>query len=412
MTHYFADWVVPVAAPPIPDGWVAVDDGRVVAVGRRRASGEPAQRRELGRVALLPGLVNAHTHLELSHLRDAVPPAASFTGWVRQAMARRQAFPDADDPVILGAVRRGIAEARAAGTVLVGDISNTLVTIPLLDEAGLAARVFFEVLKFNPDDPVALVRAARERVDAAPATGQVRVALAPHAPYSVAPLLFRALRADLDRHPFEPSSVHVAESFEEVEFIEAGTGPWPGILRSLGAWDPDWVPPATTPVAYLADAGFLDARVLVVHGVRCTPADLARLVSLGSTLVTCPRSNRWVGAGEPPISAFYASGVRVAFGTDSLASVADLNVFAEMAEAHRLAPDVAPARLIESATRIGAEALGFGAEYGSIEPGKQAALITVALPEGVDDVEACLVGGVKPERVAWVTSHSAFRTPQ
>ena len=412
MTHYFADWILPIAGRPIPDGWVAVDDGRVVAVGRRRAAGEPSARRELGRVALLPGLVNAHTHLELSHLRAAVPPASCFTGWVQRAIAGRQAFPDAADPAILDAARRGIAEARAAGTVLVGDVSNTLVTIPLLNEAGLAARVFFELVKFNPEDPVALVRDARERVAGAPATDRVRVALAPHAPYSVAPLLFRAMRADLDRHPFEPSSVHVAESAEEVEFIEAGTGPWPEILRRLGAWNPNWVPPGTTPVGYLADAGFLDARVLAVHGVRCTAADLARLASLGSSLVTCPRSNRWVGAGEPPISAFYASGVRVAFGTDSLASVEDLNVFAEMAEAHRLAPDVAPARLVESATLIGAEALGFGAEYGSIEPGKQAALIAVALPDGVDDVEACLVSGVEPTRITWVNPQSTLRNPQ
>ncbi len=403
MTHFFADWVVPIAGAAIRDGWVAVDGGRIVAVGRRRSAGEVADPRELGRVALLPGLVNAHTHLELSYLRGAVPPAGSFTAWVAQVMARRRAFPDAADPVILAAAEQGIADARAAGTAVVGDISNTLVTVPLLERAGVAARVFHELLKFNPDDPSALVRAARQRLDALGPLACVRVGLAPHAPYSVAPLLFRALRADLDEHPFERSSVHVAESAEEVAFIRAGDGPWRGILERLGVWDPAWVPPATTPVGYLADAGFLDGRVLAVHGVQCTGADLSRLARLGTTLVTCPRSNRWVGAGSPPIDAFYASGAPVAFGTDSLASVDDLNVFAELAEARRLAPAVAAARLLESATLTGARALGFEAEYGSIEPGKRAALIAVALSGEVTDVEAFLVSGIDPARVRWLS---------
>ena len=122
---------------------------------------------------------------------------------------------------------------------------------------------------------------------------------------------------------------------------------------------------------YLADLGFLDSRVLAVHGVQFDGDDLARLRALGTTVVSCPRSNRYVGVGAPPLEAFYAMDVNVAFGTDSLASVADLNMFAELAEARRLAPRVPARTLLESATACGARALGFGDEFGTIEAGKR-----------------------------------------
>jgi cytosine/adenosine deaminase-related metal-dependent hydrolase len=126
------------------------------------------------------------------------------------------------------------------------------------------------------------------------------------------------------------------------------------------------------------------------------------LADRGATLVTCPRSNRYVGAGEPPVAEFYASGVRVAVGTDSLASVEDLNLFGELAEIHRLAPRVAPRRILESATRTGAEALGLSGQVGVIQPAARASLIAVDVPRGVPDVEKYLVGGISPGQVRWL----------
>jgi 5-methylthioadenosine/S-adenosylhomocysteine deaminase len=152
----------------------------------------------------------------------------------------------------------------------------------------------------------------------------------------------------------------------------------------------------------LSDLGFLDSRVLAVHGVQFSEGDLERLRSLGVTLVSCPRSNAHVGAGHPPIEAFYASGVSVAFGTDSLASAGDLNVFSELAAARRLAPRVPAAALLESASLRGARALGFDNELGSLEAGKRASIIAVRLPGPVDDVEEYLVSGVDASAVEWV----------
>jgi 5-methylthioadenosine/S-adenosylhomocysteine deaminase len=296
-----------------------------------------------------------------------------------------------------------MAAARASGTGLVGDVSNTLVTVPLLGEAGLAGRVFHELLGFNAEEPAARVAEARAALEAAdPGTADVRLSLAPHAPYSVSPALFSALRADLDAHPGDVSTVHLFESAEEGEFIARGSGGWRTLLTELGVWSPAWEAPGVTPVEYLADLGFLDSRVLAVHAVQCGGGDLARLRALGATVASCPRSNRHVGAGDPPLEAFYAAGLAVAFGTDSLASVGDLNLFAELAAARRLAPRVPARLLLESGTLQGARALGFGDRFGSLAPGKRAALIAVRLPGPVDDVEEYLLSGVEPDRIMWL----------
>jgi cytosine/adenosine deaminase-related metal-dependent hydrolase len=354
-------------------------------------------------VAILPALVNAHTHLELSYLAGVVPPAHRFLDWIRAVMAARRNYPDPHAPVILTAARAAIAAARASGPGLVGDISNTLVAVPLLREARMPACVFYELLGFNVAEPVARVREARANVDAAGrGAGYVRVSLAPHAVYSVSSGLLAAIRGDLDAHPADVSTVHLSESPEEVAFFASGRGGWRELLVELGVWSSGWQAPGISPVNYLADLGFLDRRVLAVHGVQCGDDDLARLRQLGTTVVSCPRSNRHVGVGDPPLERFYASGVNVAFGTDSLASVADLNMFAELAAARRLAPRVAARRLLESATRCGACALGFSDVLGTIEPGKQAALIALRLPAYVDDVEEYLVNGIEPDDVSWL----------
>ena len=152
----------------------------------------------------------------------------------------------------------------------------------------------------------------------------MRHALAPHAPYSVSPALFGLIRAALQQDPFARSSVHLGESAAEIEFLRDGTGPWRARLEEMGKWDPSWVCRRSGPVEYLDRMGFLDDRVLVVHGVHFGAAELERLAAKGATLVTCPRGNMLTGAGAPPIEDFFESGVRVAVGTDSLASVPDL----------------------------------------------------------------------------------------
>ena len=404
MIRYHAAWILPISEPPIRDGWFAVDRGRVVAIGAagKRVLSDGAEVVHLGDVAVLPGLVNAHTHLELSYLRDEMPPASQFVTWVRGVIKARRQHPNPSGREILDAVDRALTEAVACGTAIIGDISNTLVTFEPLARSSLAAVVFYELITFNTPDPEGVVAQACREIEALAPTERVRASLAAHAPYSVAPLVLRAIRQAVDRDPFAPCSIHLSESAEEVEFIRSGSGPWRALLEELGSWDPAWVPPGGTPVQFLDDSGFLDGRVLAVHGVQMSTADLDRLVARGTTLVTCPRSNGHTGAGAPPIEDFYNYGVKVAIGTDSLASSPDLNIFAELATMRALAPTVSAAALLDSATRQGAQALGFGADYGTIEPGKLARLLAVRVPAGTEDVEEYLVGGIEPRQIRWI----------
>jgi cytosine/adenosine deaminase-related metal-dependent hydrolase len=396
---YRAGWVLPVSAPPIRDGWVSADRGRITGVGT--ADGLPADITnviDLGRAAVLPGLVNAHTHLELSWMRGQVPPGPSMPVWAAQLIALRAMVSKDPLPPIVEAVR----EARAAGTSIVGDVTNTLAAYAALVESELCAAVFREVIGFNAANPDRVLAHAQAEIDALIPIPRLRASIVPHAPYSVTPDLLRAIASAAGSAPI---SVHLAESPDELVFLRDGTGAWRELLGSLGAWNDRWTAPGCSPVAYLDRLGLVSERLLAVHCVHATPDDLRCLADAGATVVTCPRSNRWTGAGTPPVEEFYASGVRVAIGTDSLASVDDLNLFSELVALHRLAPAVPAARLIESATRHGADALGFGHEYGTLDPGKCADLIAVQVPPGIEDVEEYLVGGIEPAAIVWLREY-------
>lgn len=393
---FTARWLLPIAQPPIAGGWVAVEEGRIVALG---GAGDPlpagSHDDRFGDHVILPGLVNAHTHLELSWMRNQVPPALSMPAWVESLMALRRTV--GHEPA--APIGEAIAEARAAGTALVGDITNTFAAYEPLASQCLPAAIFRELLGFNVEDPVALIAQTRAQGEALRPHPDLRTSIVPHAPYSVSSALLRAIAAAAGRAPV---SIHLGESAEEVEFLREGVGAWRELLSRLGVWSDGWRVPGLGPVEYIEAHGLLSERLLAVHCVQLTDPELRMLARAGATVVTCPRSNRWTGAGLPPVDRFYASGARVAVGTDSLASVEDLNLFKELEVMRTLAPSVPAAALLASATKHGADALGFGAELGTIEVGKRAALIAVAVPAGVADVEEWLVAGVEPGRIQWL----------
>lgn len=405
-----ARWICPITGPPVANGWIAIDEGRIAAVGERPGEAPRAPVRDLGNVAIMPGLVNAHTHLELSWLRGRVPPAPSFHEWITSLFITRGGRHETpDDPAVLEPVRAAVQELREGGVAAVGDISNSLASVESLSDARLRAVVFHELLGFNllHDRRVLETRPLREQARAR-AADTVKVSVAPHACYSVSAQMFRAIREELDASDTRVTSVHVAESEGEMQFLHDGSGPWIGILKWVGSWVEEWQPPRCGPVEYLQSLGVLNAQSLVVHGVQLSDESLARLAEIGCTLVTCPRSNQWVGVGVPPIARFYASGVPVAVGTDSLASVGDLNLFSELKTIRWIAPDIPARTILESATLVGAKALGVDDEIGSIEPGKAAELVGVSIAHDVADVEEYLVSGIAPSQISWVARSSGW----
>jgi cytosine/adenosine deaminase-related metal-dependent hydrolase len=269
-----------------------------------------------------------------------------------------------------------------------------------MKDAGLKGVVFHELLGFKERDG-ALIEASRDQRASAARHG-IRISMAPHAPYSTSIELFKAIRQAVSRSDCPIMSVHLGESPEEVELLEKGSGPWRGMLETIGVWRDDWTVPTCGPVQFLERHGVIDAKTLVVHGVQFDDEALGRLKTLGATLVTCPRSNQWVGVGYPPIQRFYDSGVPIAIGTDSLASVEDLNLFSEMKTMRWLAPSVPARKILESATIIGARALGLDRELGTLTPGKSAEMIAVELPDAEVDVEEYLLSGITASQIEWV----------
>jgi aminodeoxyfutalosine deaminase len=404
MPQYRAAWLLPISQPPIRDGWLRTEHGRVFAFGHCRPGDFTAPDEvDLGDTAVIPGLVNAHTHLELSWLRGRIPPTNDFPRWIQSVLALSRSA-EQDREQVAQSIAEGIAEAKKFGTVAVGDVSNSLATTLPLVEHDMAGVVFHELIGFRSDAAAAIIGEAVALAQSAPNDPNVRNAIAPHAPYSVSPALFQAIRRAVSQTSAARTTVHLGESTAEIKFLLDGTGPWRTLLDALGVWDPSWGAPKCTPVDYLNRMGFLAEDVLVVHGVHLTPAELGRLAASGATLITCPRGNRRTGAGTPPISEFFESGVRVAVGTDSLASVPDLNIFAELAEMRRLAPEVPARLLLESATVNGARALGFESDFGSIEPGKSNRLIAISLDAPVTNIEEHLVSGIHSEQIRWLAS--------
>jgi cytosine/adenosine deaminase-related metal-dependent hydrolase len=261
MPQHRAAWLLPISQPPIRDGWVRTDRGRITALGpHRRGERRPPDEIDLGEVAVLPGLVNAHTHLELSWMRGRIGPTDDFPQWIRDVITlQRSGNPDT---LARAAIDRAIAEARGSGTALVGDISNTLAPVAGLIETETAAVEFYELIGFKGDRARQVLEEAAAKLAKLPRTDIVRYSWAAHAPYSVSPALFQGIRQLLDRDPFGRCSVHLGESREETEFLHDGGGAWRKLLEDLGGWDPSWQAPECDPVEYIDRMGFMACNLV------------------------------------------------------------------------------------------------------------------------------------------------------
>jgi cytosine/adenosine deaminase-related metal-dependent hydrolase len=367
-----ASWVLPVDGPPLRDGRVAVADGRIVWVGRAGDTGAPGGPvRDLGPGVLLPGLVNAHCHLELSHLAGELPGGSGFVPWVEAVVALRGRLPPEE---VAARTAQAIGFLEERGTAAVGDVSNTLGHLDGLAASSLRAVVFHELLAWDPARAEATLAGAEERLGAARGRvpPRVELLLAAHAPHSVSPPLLAALGARGDR-----GAIHLAESKEEVRFLQSGDGPWAAFLGRRGLGHVAFEPPGASPVRYLDGLGFLRPGLAAAHAVHVDDGDRRLLAERGVAVVVCPRSNRNLGVGTADVPALLDAGITVGLGTDSLASVETLDVLDDAVVLSRQFPDLDPAAVVRMATAGGAAALGLG-DLGALAPGRAAALAFAA----------------------------------
>jgi 5-methylthioadenosine/S-adenosylhomocysteine deaminase len=378
--RYQARWLVPIEGPPVQQGAVLIGgDGRIVAVGEAAQVPSPpgAVAVDLGEAAILPGLVNAHTHLELTGF-EGQNDEPDFPAWIRRIIALKAGRRPED---YLAAARQGLRDCWAAGITTVADTGDSGAAIAALAALGGSGIAYHEVFGPEPDRAeasfAALVRAVERLRDFE--GPRVRLGVSPHAPYSVSGPLYRRVAA-WAREQGLPVAVHLAESQEEVALLERGTGGFARAWQGRGIPLPD---AGCSPVAWLDRHGVLGPATLCIHMVQAGPADLDLVAARGAAIAHCPRSNRRHGHGTAPLGAMLARGLRVGLGTDSVASVAPLDLLAELTAARRLG-GLAAEQALRLATLGAAEALGLGAEIGSLRAGKWGDLAAFRLPGPVD----------------------------
>lgn len=376
MSIYRAKWIIPVDGRPIEGGALTVHGGRILALGE--AAGANAV--DLGDVAIVPGFVNPHTHLEFSALPAPISPELPFTGWLQRVVQYRREHPQ----VVHEAIQAGLNEAVAGGATLIGDIATSGWSptgyqrgeVP--GAVGPRVVVFQELLGLSPARMEPLVVLAESHLRDEPDGPVERQMLSPHAPYSVHPEVLARAIALTATHRGRTLAIHLAESAAERELLETGGGEFREFLEQMGVWQP----------GLFGGRSFLDMiealgdlpRGLIVHGNDLRDKELMRLAQFPHlTTVYCPRTHAAFGHPPHPWLTLLSLGGTVAIGTDSRASNPDLSMWNELQFLAERFPDVPHHTLLKLGTWAGASALGLRAECGSLTPGKRADLTVIEL---------------------------------
>lgn len=397
--------VVTMDGPPVGNGAVLIEGGRIAAVGRwdevrRHAPGDEV--RDLGECALLPGLINAHCHLDYTGLRGSIPPPPSFSAWVAE-INKRKADLTADD--YLRAIEEGFAEAVSFGTTTIANLE----AFPdlLARMAAPAARTWWFAEMIDVREPVSASAVIEQMSASAGDDWLGQFGLAPHAPFTASSKLYAEVAA-LARARNLPATTHLAESREEMEMFRDGRGALVDFLKSIGRPIHDCG--SATPLALLLRAAVLDERWIVAHLNELTREDI-RLLGRAPKfhIVHCPRSHAYFRHAPFRFEELRALGFNICIGTDSLASNSDLSLLAELRQFARNEPILSPRELIEMITVNAATALGQSDVLGKIRPGFAADLIAVPWHGGESTLFDDLVS--YDEKIPWLMLDGQLKTP-
>jgi cytosine/adenosine deaminase-related metal-dependent hydrolase len=398
-----AEHVLPISAPPISSGAVLVSGEIILDVGpaERLIADHPiASVHDFGEAAIIPGLVNCHSHLEITSMRGALDDVEhDFSSWLLKLTEIREGLTEDD---IVAAACIGALEGAGAGVTCFADIGRYgFAGVEALQRTGLRGIVYQET-DFAADDRVADESFARlmDRYAALAkvASGLVGVGISPHSPYTVGPKLLRMIAQESLRSNI-PITIHAAESPEERQLLETGTGFFVSVYQK---YDVAWESPRCTSVEYLQQTGALEASPLLAHCVTVSPDDIRRIGDTGSSVAHCPKSNAKFGHGMAPLEQFLDQEVTIGFGSDSVAS----NNACDLIEESRFAvltarnrPDrrtfITAEKALYLATLGGAAALGLDGTIGSLEAGKKADLAVISLAshaqKPVNDVHSAVI---------------------
>lgn len=396
-----AAWIAPIDQPPIRDGAIVFRDGRIVETGPTRVlrtKHPAAETIDLGNSILLPGLVNAHVHLELSDLSRQPLPAGGFVDWLIDLIVRRR------DTDVSSAVANGARQCLRFGVTTVGDITGQCA----LSRAALA-KAPMRGISYGEVQAMAQRRGLLDQrlsaaIDTTPHNPRVRVGISPHAPYTIEPHAITACtKTGL------PLAMHLAESSEESTFLANHTGAFRDLWETLGWWDNRVSRFVGGPIRMAQSLGLLDMPALLAHVNYCDDDELALLAAGRASVVYCPRTHDYFHHPLHRWRDMLAAGINVAIGTDSTASSPDLNLVDDLRLLHHISPNCTPQSLWELVTLRGARALGMQDEVGSLTPGKFADFVSWKLPDASDDpLQYILESDKLPSRL-WTSGQEQSR---
>jgi cytosine/adenosine deaminase-related metal-dependent hydrolase len=381
-----ARWVVPVAAPPIKYGMVTITSGgRIARVG----SGTDVSGRkiELGNAVIMPGFVNAHMHLELSVCSGALSPPDDFVSWLGNmvSICKRLRTLNVDR-----ALDTAIRDMTASGITAVGDISRSGISARFLQRSGLRAVIYRETI--NPFPLLSDISAwilkrglRRDEVD----NCRVVYGVSPHAPYSVSAKLYMRCAA-IARELRLPICSHIAESREEIRYLEGGDGRMKQFFKKRYPYFLLQKPPGCSPVLYMEKLGLLDRDFSLIHCHYLKKEEIKLVANSGSSIVYCPKSHCFFGHPRYPLEHYLRERINIALGTDSLASNDTLSILEEMKSVAQSHPRVTAESIVQMATINGAKALGLQDVTGSLKPGMRADICVVSLPPSAEHWEDCI----------------------
>jgi 5-methylthioadenosine/S-adenosylhomocysteine deaminase len=387
---YSAQWIVPVSASPFPEGGIAISEGRIAAVGTREQLQQQfpqAELRDFGSAAIIPGLVNSHSHLELTAMRGFLEnEETDFFAWLRKLTLARLERMTADDLNV--SAQWGACEAARAGVTFVADASDAAFeSMNALRAVGLRGIVFQE--SFGPDPRLAQQNFAKLEAKITRLreveSSLVKCGVSPHAPYTVCgPQLEMIAQFAIDQEL--PLMMHAAETMMEVALLREGIGAFADGLKNRGI---EWQTPGLSPIQYLRQHGILATRPLLAHCIHVDAADLETLSETGSSIAHCPKSNSKLRHGMAPLAKFLAQGIATGLGSDSVASNNVCDLLEEARYALLLArsgfagkggaADLSAQDALHLATWGGARALGMAEQFGALQQGMQADFAIVSL---------------------------------
>ncbi len=379
----FAKYIVTMDRPqPIEDGFVLIQDSRVLQVGKREDFYfVPSLRMlDLGETVLLPGLINAHCHLDFTAFKGKVKYQGGFREWLRQMGMIGRATTSVE---FKKSIEKGIKESLAYGTTTICDVASSWESYALLLKSALRSVVFFELIDMAQPSTAQYWKNFQTRLKSVlrlnPPTDTCGWGLSPHTPFTVSKELLQLAKHYLSDHRNISTTIHVAESREESRYFKKGSGPMADRIKVL---NPIWtIPHGTTPVQYLSQNGWMPKLDLGVHLNEVNQRDLKSLAKNRTAVVHCPGSHAYFGHKKFPYAQMKKQRIPVCLGTDSLASNQSLSLFREMRLFKKNYPAVSFEEVLSLATVKPAQALGRGDELGKVKPGYLADLIGIPAPK-------------------------------